>query len=79
MGSVRVPKVLYFAYEIQDLSGGKGREWAGPTVPRPSPEAAWTHSHVVGAGGPAVRGLALLLAASVALRPSLRAFCISTC
>lgn len=79
MGSMRVPKVLSSACEIQDLSGGKGREWAGPTVLRPGPGAAWTHSSVVGAGGAAVRDLALLLAASMALSPSLRDFCISTC
>lgn len=43
---MKVPKVLSSACEIQDLSGGKGREWAGPTVLRPGPGAAWTHSSV---------------------------------
>lgn len=54
--------MLSFACEIQDLSRGKRREWAGPTVPRPSPEAAWTQPH--GGGGGTVRAWLCCLAAA---------------
>lgn len=71
MGLVRVPKCCPLHVRSRTCLEEKAGNGQGPLSLGPTLRSSMDTQLHGEAGGPAVRGLALLLAASVALRPSL--------